>query len=106
MRRQHQTSLFNELSRYIFTSRERQSSFRTHPTLIIFMLKEKKTAPEITQGIAQMAEWKVINDKLSRTFEFKYFVDAFAFVTKIAIVAEKMDHHPEIFNVYNSPRNY
>jgi 4a-hydroxytetrahydrobiopterin dehydratase len=65
------------------------------------MLKEKKTAPEITEAIAQMTEWKVINDKLSRTFEFKDFVDAFAFVTKIAIVAEKMDHHPEIFNVYN-----
>ena len=64
------------------------------------MLK-KMTAIEITEAISQMTEWKVINDKLSRTFEFKDFVDAFAFMTKVAIVAEKMDHHPELFNVYN-----
>jgi 4a-hydroxytetrahydrobiopterin dehydratase len=65
------------------------------------MLQAKMTATEITHGIAQLHEWKVINDKLNRVFEFKDFVDAFAFITKVAIVAEKMDHHPELFNVYN-----
>jgi 4a-hydroxytetrahydrobiopterin dehydratase len=38
---------------------------------------------------------------LSKTFTFKNFVDAFGFMTKIALYAEKKDHHPEWFNVYN-----
>lgn len=65
------------------------------------MLQAKMTAKEVTEAIAQLTEWKVINDKLNRVFAFKDFVDAFAFMTKVAIVAEKIDHHPEIFNVYN-----
>jgi 4a-hydroxytetrahydrobiopterin dehydratase len=65
------------------------------------MLQAKMTATEITDEIAQLNEWKTVNDKLNRVFEFKDFVDAFAFITKVAIIAEKMDHHPELFNVYN-----
>jgi len=56
---------------------------------------------KITDAIAKLSKWKVVNDKLNRTFEFGNFVDAFAFMTKVAITAEKMDHHPELFNVYN-----
>jgi 4a-hydroxytetrahydrobiopterin dehydratase len=39
--------------------------------------------------------------KLTKTFNFPDFVAAFAFMTRTALVAEKMDHHPEWFNVYN-----
>ncbi len=45
--------------------------------------------------------WKEENDKLQRDFEFENFVEAFSFLTKVALVAEKANHHPEIFNVYN-----
>lgn len=45
--------------------------------------------------------WKEENNKLTRTFEFKNFVDAFGFMTKVAILAEKADHHPNWSNVYN-----
>lgn len=45
--------------------------------------------------------WKEQNNKLSRTFQFNDFKDAFAFMTKVALAAEKMDHHPEWRNVYN-----
>ncbi len=38
---------------------------------------------------------------LSKSFEFSDFVSAFAFMTKVALVSEKMGHHPEWFNVYN-----
>jgi 4a-hydroxytetrahydrobiopterin dehydratase len=55
----------------------------------------------ITEEIAKLTEWKVVDGKLNRAFEFDNFVSAFAFMTKVAIVAEKMDHHPELFNVYN-----
>ncbi|GAM21941.1 hypothetical protein SAMD00019534_051160, partial [Acytostelium subglobosum LB1] len=40
-------------------------------------------------------------DAIKRTFTFKDFAEAFSFMTRTAIVAEKMDHHPEWFNVYN-----
>lgn len=45
--------------------------------------------------------WKEENNKLVSQFEFDNFIQAFAFLTKVAILAEKMNHHPEIFNVYN-----
>lgn len=46
--------------------------------------------------------WTEQDNKLSRTFEFKDFVEAFGFMTKVAILAEKMDHHPNWSNVYNT----
>ena len=45
--------------------------------------------------------WNEEDNKLKRTFEFNNFVEAFAFMTKVAIIAEKMDHHPNWSNVYN-----
>lgn len=65
------------------------------------MPKEKLTEMEINAAIAKLPDWKVVNGKLNRAFKFDNFVQAFAFITKVAIVAEKMDHHPELFNVYN-----
>lgn len=48
--------------------------------------------------------WKEEDNKLIREFEFKNFVEAFSFLTRVAIVAEKMNHHPEIYNVYGFVR--
>lgn len=45
--------------------------------------------------------WKEANDKLTRDFEFTNFVKAFAFMTEVAFLAEKHQHHPEWTNVYN-----
>ena len=45
--------------------------------------------------------WKEENNQLSRSFTFKNFIDAFAFMSKVALIAEKMDHHPNWSNVYN-----
>jgi 4a-hydroxytetrahydrobiopterin dehydratase len=45
--------------------------------------------------------WKEEDNKLKRTFEFDNFVQAFGFMTKVAFLAEKMDHHPNWSNVYN-----
>ncbi|MFN2395872.1 MAG: 4a-hydroxytetrahydrobiopterin dehydratase [Bacteroidales bacterium] len=45
--------------------------------------------------------WKETNNQLERSFEFKDFVQAFSFMTRVAIVAEKMGHHPWWSNVYN-----
>jgi 4a-hydroxytetrahydrobiopterin dehydratase len=45
--------------------------------------------------------WTEKNDQLKRSFEFKNFVEAFGFISKVALEAEKAQHHPELFNVYN-----
>jgi 4a-hydroxytetrahydrobiopterin dehydratase len=49
-----------------------------------------------------IAMWTEENNRLSRTFKFKDFKEAFGFMTKVALVAEKMDHHPNWSNIYNS----
>lgn len=46
--------------------------------------------------------WAEENNKLYRKFQFKNFSEAFAFMTKVALIAEKMDHHPEWKNIYNT----
>ena len=59
------------------------------------------TDKELATAIAKLPEWKVVDGKLNRAFKFDSFVDAFVFMTKVAFTADKMDHHPELFNVYN-----
>ncbi|MDF2190945.1 4a-hydroxytetrahydrobiopterin dehydratase [Paraflavitalea sp. CAU 1676] len=46
--------------------------------------------------------WQEENNKLYRKFQFKDFSEAFAFMTRVAIEAEKMNHHPLWTNVYNT----
>ncbi|MEN7548268.1 4a-hydroxytetrahydrobiopterin dehydratase [Rapidithrix thailandica] len=45
--------------------------------------------------------WQEIDNKLVREFKFKDFVEAFAFISKVALLAERQNHHPELYNVYN-----
>ena len=45
--------------------------------------------------------WITKDNKLEREFLFKDFIEAFSFMTKLALLAEKQNHHPEIYNVYN-----
>ncbi|BDX07010.1 4a-hydroxytetrahydrobiopterin dehydratase [Planctobacterium marinum] len=45
--------------------------------------------------------WKLVDGALQKSFKFNDFSEAFAWMTQVAITAEKMDHHPEWFNVYN-----
>lgn len=53
--------------------------------------------------LAEFSEWKYDpqRDAISRKFEFSDFSEAYAFMTRVAIHADKADHHPEWFNVYN-----
>lgn len=45
--------------------------------------------------------WKEEDNQLKRTFQFNNFVEAFGFMSQVALLAEKMDHHPNWSNVYN-----
>lgn len=58
---------------------------------------------ELGVGLERLPDWALSADGLSisRTFTFSDFVHAFAFMTRVAICAEKADHHPEWFNVWN-----
>ncbi len=56
---------------------------------------------EVDRQLAELDGWSLRDDKLHRDFAFADFVRAFSFMTQIALVAEKMDHHPEWSNVYN-----
>jgi len=51
-----------------------------------------------------MSAWTEIDGKLQRTFTFADFSEAFAFMTRVAFLAEKQNHHPEWTNVYNTVR--
>jgi len=46
--------------------------------------------------------WVIEHDKLKKTFQFADFVTAFGFMTRAALIAERMNHHPEWFNVYRT----
>ena len=54
-------------------------------------------------ALAQLNGWAAADgrDAIEKTFEFKDFSEAFGFMTRIALKADQMDHHPEWFNVYN-----
>ena len=45
--------------------------------------------------------WREENNSLKKTFQFKNFIEAFSFMTRVALIAEKMNHHPSWTNVYN-----
>ncbi len=63
----------------------------------------KLTGDARTQALAKLTGWDVTDgrDAIRKVFQFKDFSEAFAFMTRCAIKAEVMDHHPEWFNVYN-----
>ena len=61
------------------------------------------TQAEREEALASMPEWVLRADGLAieRTFKFGDFSEAFGFMARVALLAEKHDHHPEWFNVYN-----
>jgi 4a-hydroxytetrahydrobiopterin dehydratase len=55
----------------------------------------------MSADVAPPDGWSIIDGRLHREFVFADFVEAFGFMARCALVAERMDHHPEWFNVYN-----
>lgn len=66
------------------------------------MKREKWAVEAIGDALEALPGWTVAEDGLSirKTFLFQNFVEAFGFMTECALAAEKLDHHPEWFNVY------
>ncbi len=63
----------------------------------------KLAGPARNEALAELEGWSEVpgRDAIARSYRFADFNAAFAFMTRVAMMAEKMDHHPEWFNVYN-----
>lgn len=64
---------------------------------------EKLSMEDRSKALQRLSGWTDRNgrDAIEKSFKFKDFNEAFGFMQRIALMAEKMDHHPEWFNVYN-----
>ncbi len=64
---------------------------------------EKLSAEARRQALAGLPGWSQVEDRdaIEKSFQFKDFNEAWGFMTRVALGAEKQDHHPEWFNVYN-----
>jgi 4a-hydroxytetrahydrobiopterin dehydratase len=67
-------------------------------------MRQKLTGPARTAALAKLNGWSEAagRDAITKKFVFKDFNAAFGFMTRVALVAEKLDHHPEWFNVYKN----
>lgn len=65
------------------------------------MAAEKLSDEEISEHLATLDQWTMVEGKLTREYRFNDFIEAFGFMTRAAMVAEAINHHPEWFNVYN-----
>lgn len=61
----------------------------------------KLSEAELHERLKRHDDWRLEGGKLHREFKFGSFVQAFGFISQVALEAEKMNHHPELFNVYN-----
>ena len=66
-------------------------------------MAEKLTPDARAKALKELAGWREVpgRDAITRSFKFKTFNEAFGFMSRVALAAEKMDHHPEWSNVYN-----
>ena len=65
---------------------------------------QKLSDSELRDALSGLPEWRIVDGKLHREYKFADFVHAFGFMTTAALAIEKMNHHPEWFNVYNQVR--
>lgn len=66
----------------------------------------KLSPADIKQKLTELTHWSLHHDKLFRRFVFTDFVEAFGFMSRVALLAETADHHPEWSNVYNRVEIY
>ncbi len=59
------------------------------------------TQTDLEANLSQLTDWTIVEGKLHRQFKFRDFVGAFGFMSSMALVSERLGHHPEWFNVYN-----
>lgn len=68
------------------------------------MAASKLNEAEVKEALARLPGWELRDGKLHRELVFRNFNEAFGFMTRVALVAEKINHHPEWFNVFKKVR--
>ncbi len=66
-------------------------------------MAERRVLPpeDVHQALQTLGGWSLLNGKLHREFSFRDFSEAFGFMARAALLAERLNHHPEWFNVYS-----
>jgi 4a-hydroxytetrahydrobiopterin dehydratase len=64
----------------------------------------KLTEDQLKESLSRLNGWELKDGKLHKTFTFADFVQAWGFMSRAALIAQAMDHHPEWFNVYSTVR--
>ncbi|HXA78403.1 MAG TPA: 4a-hydroxytetrahydrobiopterin dehydratase [Candidatus Acidoferrales bacterium] len=65
------------------------------------MTRGKLSKQEVAAGLIKLNGWRLVKGNLHRSFEFKDFRQAFGFMKRVAVAADRMDHHPDWSNAYN-----
>lgn len=100
-------AIVGRLSREVITSAVRYIHLSTSPLRVKMTRATKLDEAERAKHLQPLLDehgWKLAEgdrDAIQKSFKFKDFNQAFGFMSRIALQAEKMDHHPEWFNVYN-----
>ena len=61
----------------------------------------KYNKEEVSPMLLNLNDWQFNSDGIEKKFQFKNFTEALGFIVKVGVISEKMNHHPELFNVYN-----
>ena len=61
----------------------------------------KYNKEEVVPMLLNLNDWQFNSDGIEKKFQFKNFTEALGFIAKVGVISEKMNHHPELFNVYN-----
>ena len=64
------------------------------------MIAKKLNEAEITERLPKLVKWTVVGGRLHREYQFKDFARAFGFMSSVALLAEKREHHPDWSNSY------
>ena len=65
-------------------------------------MPDKFSADEVSQALGRLPGWAADGDSITRSFKFEDHIEAMGFVTRVAMAAEVMDHHPDLRIVYNT----
>jgi 4a-hydroxytetrahydrobiopterin dehydratase len=67
-------------------------------------IRDRLDEKQIRDELASLKDWSIKEGRLTKTVRFKDFNQAFGFMTRVALYAERLNHHPEFYNVYNTVR--
>ena len=62
---------------------------------------EKYTDEKIQSQLKDLKDWKLVDNAIEKKYKFSDFTQALGFIVQVGLMAEKRNHHPELFNVYN-----